>query len=731
MTGRLIAFVAVVLSLNQFADAQPLADRVPSDAVIYVGWAGADSMGPGYDGSHLKAILEAAEVKRIVDEVIPKLLERVAQEEPQAGEVTKLMSDVAGPMWRHPTAVYVGPIDMTNPREPMPRFALLCEAGEDAPALKQQLDDLLAKVGENKPMPMEVRTSGNLVAFVVGKTPELDAVIDGKTQAKALLTAKPFAEAMSGQKSPVMAAYVDAEAVVKFIDAAVAKGNDAKAKEKWPAARDALGLRGLKRLSFSQGFDGKDWGTHVFVEAPAPRQGLLAAMEAQPVSDAALKSIPSSATVAGVARMDLAGVFDGIREAVAKLDKDGKREMEDGMKQVNELLGLDFRQDMLAPLGNEWSYYIAPEITGRGPLGVVVVNRLKDAAKAESTSDKLKDVANKAIARQADPNVHFAFKQAKVGDLTVHYLATPFVTPSWVIRDGNLYIGLYPQLVAQAAGHVSSEGKSILDNESFIALRKRLGGEKAVSVQFYDLPKSAPSSYQVWLLVSSLGKFGDLLGVDTPVVLLPPLNKLMEHLTVSGAVTWVDDKGWHFRGVTPFPGATTIASETAGLMDVQSSALMASILLPSVTRAREQANRVKSASNLRQIGQGIMMYANEHKGRFPDDLAGAMGDNLLTVHVFVNPRTKTAVPRGLEGDALKKWVNESSDYVFLGKGKDYRVGAEVPIAHEKPQGLADGLNILYGDGHVEFLMMPQATQVLEKARQGGPDREANPNRRKE
>jgi prepilin-type N-terminal cleavage/methylation domain-containing protein/prepilin-type processing-associated H-X9-DG protein len=46
-------------------------------------------------------------------------------------------------------------------------------------------------------------------------------------------------------------------------------------------------------------------------------------------------------------------------------------------------------------------------------------------------------------------------------------------------------------------------------------------------------------------------------------------------------------------------------------------ALLISILLPSLNRAREQANRVKCASNLRQIGQGIQMYANENKGNFP------------------------------------------------------------------------------------------------------------------
>jgi prepilin-type N-terminal cleavage/methylation domain-containing protein/prepilin-type processing-associated H-X9-DG protein len=62
-------------------------------------------------------------------------------------------------------------------------------------------------------------------------------------------------------------------------------------------------------------------------------------------------------------------------------------------------------------------------------------------------------------------------------------------------------------------------------------------------------------------------------------------------------------------------------------------ALLISILLPSLNRAREQANRIKCASNLKQIGLSIQIYANENKGGFPrtyfqaDPTPTLQGDN--------------------------------------------------------------------------------------------------------
>src|SRR5262245_55345399 len=46
-------------------------------------------------------------------------------------------------------------------------------------------------------------------------------------------------------------------------------------------------------------------------------------------------------------------------------------------------------------------------------------------------------------------------------------------------------------------------------------------------------------------------------------------------------------------------------------------AVLISILLPALSSARRQANSVKCQSDLKQIGQGFVLYASDYKGVWP------------------------------------------------------------------------------------------------------------------
>jgi prepilin-type N-terminal cleavage/methylation domain-containing protein len=55
-------------------------------------------------------------------------------------------------------------------------------------------------------------------------------------------------------------------------------------------------------------------------------------------------------------------------------------------------------------------------------------------------------------------------------------------------------------------------------------------------------------------------------------------------------------------------------------------ALLISILMPALSGARRGAEKVKCSSNLRQIGQGLLLYANDNRGLYPRTVASNTGN---------------------------------------------------------------------------------------------------------
>src|ERR1017187_8509536 len=54
------------------------------------------------------------------------------------------------------------------------------------------------------------------------------------------------------------------------------------------------------------------------------------------------------------------------------------------------------------------------------------------------------------------------------------------------------------------------------------------------------------------------------------------------------------------------------------LVGVAISAILAAMLLPALSRAKQKAYRAACLSNLKQVGIAFSMYRDEFQGRFPD-----------------------------------------------------------------------------------------------------------------
>lgn len=65
-------------------------------------------------------------------------------------------------------------------------------------------------------------------------------------------------------------------------------------------------------------------------------------------------------------------------------------------------------------------------------------------------------------------------------------------------------------------------------------------------------------------------------------------------------------------------------------------AVLAALLLPALSRAKAQAHGMQSLSNVRQLGIGWVLYADEHHGRLPYNLGGSGGGKAPAQKTNVN-----------------------------------------------------------------------------------------------
>jgi prepilin-type processing-associated H-X9-DG protein len=124
---------------------------------------------------------------------------------------------------------------------------------------------------------------------------------------------------------------------------------------------------------------------------------------------------------------------------------------------------------------------------------------------------------------------------------------------------------------------------------------------------------------------------------------------------------------------------------------------------------------VPSQQNLRDFSQATRLYANDNRGRLPITRGLLFPGYNVTPEDFLSPRTTTpAPPAGLTEEELRAWIDASTDYIYLGAGRrDHRTPV---VAYENPAEMSLGLNLLFGDGHVEFREMRWALETIASAK---------------
>jgi prepilin-type N-terminal cleavage/methylation domain-containing protein/prepilin-type processing-associated H-X9-DG protein len=151
--------------------------------------------------------------------------------------------------------------------------------------------------------------------------------------------------------------------------------------------------------------------------------------------------------------------------------------------------------------------------------------------------------------------------------------------------------------------------------------------------------------------------------------------------------------------------------------------ILAGMLLPALSKAREKGRRANCINNLRQIGLGIALYADMYNSMCPtigspSDKADANFNLLTNVinsgRIFRCPSDKEKIPKATfaGGDALTpqnlsygyaaklKW-QDSADSILAWDRRNADIDKNSSWKPDAPHG-SEGGHLLFLDGHVQF-----------------------------
>jgi len=492
----------------------------------------------------------------------------------------------------------------------------------------------------------------------------------------------------------VLLTHIGVQKALRFIDAF---GREDGADEEMDMVRAVvkeLGLSGVKTVTERVGFSGADVVVHSLVEMPTPATGLPGTFK--PVNPAWFRAVDGRAVQAGALNWDVAATYDLAMRVVKMVSPDDiYPEIQGGIEELESAIQCRIREGLLKSLSGPALYYTLPAgMMTEAPMGgFVAIAKLSDAELFEQTMTSL----GKFISAESDGGLQISSQKQDDGR-TVHTwavapLAFAQVMPTWSVADDHVVLGSNGALCSLGVKQLASkgaDGKSLADTDGFKKIRPQLP-QNLISLTYADsavqFKQMRMQLQQVWPLLT----MGAMQAKIKLPVMLPALDHIADDMTPSVQYSYFGPEGLHshYRG----PGLEVSTGAIAG------SAVGAGILMPALSRARNQARRVASMSNLKQIGLALHMWAEDNDGRFPDELGKLEPYVSGGSRVWESPRK----PVGFEGPS----------YLYI-PGQTRKMDYHNMLVYENPAFCRDGVNAVFLDGHVEFLKPDEFRRKLEE-----------------
>ncbi len=730
-----LSIIAMLASISPAA--VPMAKKVPENALVYVGWAGQSLT---FKGSMFGQLLDEPGVKELFGTIKTAATNATKmtndQDAPAIFESLWAMGSIA---WQKPAAVALLDIKIprqggknaapaAGPKDPTPEGFILIDLQKDKAAFDVHFQKLLGLIGEKAKFsrvtignlsyhntstpvgPCSMGYVGNFFFLSIGDgvPTKIASVVNGKS--RSLANSAKFAAAMkevAGQNVQ-MAYYVDVPRLLTIAEK-LTPVDSPDGKNKFREIVKAVGFDGVTAIAGASNIVDRGFYEKCRIFSPAPHRGLLMAAAGKPLGAGALAGIPADADLVVAMNINPSKVLAEIKQIASAIDPNARKELEEGLSEACEQLGLDVDKDLLAYMGDQWTLISAPSLGGT-ITGTVLTVQLKDAEKFSASLAKIEEQVGKMIA--GNPNrrrgLRGTIRKYKSGEVEVHYVSMagsrdPMpVAPAWAVHKGKLYLAAFPQVIAAAVG--GTKEKPLTQSPAFAAFRKRVSPNASI-LTYTNTPSLVRQFYGVVLAggtagINALGQFAPALKPE----MLPPLPKVEKYIWPDISAVSSDAKGITIESYGSMPGGGLLSSNFSPLRQ----GLGTSIALPALWSAKRSARQALSGANLNGIGKGILIYQAENDDQLPPDLVKLI-ESGQPAQLLVSPSSGRKLRKDSKGKPMPPF-----DYVYLGDGLTNAPGGLIMV-YERPEFNGNrGTNVLYVDYHVAWRTMDQFKRDLAK-----------------
>ncbi len=721
-----LTWAAFVGSGTSVAGAAELAGSMPKESVLYLEWSGADAVREAYAATALGRLWAEPEMQRFAAELekgVNRLM--VAPQGPPQLKPVAMGLQMAKPflqhVWHHRVALSVIGTEMTD-TGPSVAAVMAVELGPDGAGFTTALQGLINMVTVQVPKkaetigeytfqrmdvpyfpPIRFGAVGDVFVVTMGADVLKNVLAVKGGSAPALTSDERFAAARrklgSTPANTHLTLHLDLvrlrEQVKPFL-----LGHTGSAEFPPPVATllEELGVNGMSTLTYTGQFADGGLRSAAFLAAKGPAKGLLKLFEAKPLADEDFHAVPADAPFFHVCNFDLSGAYDEAVRIAGALVPQAVAEFTSAFEKNT---GMKLREDVIALFNDGWAFFDAPNHGGLWITGLTLVVEAKDSEAFVNMLDRVVGVIQKQAGEKNLSLKNYEHNGSKIHYVTITAGPVP-VAPAWGTHGNRVVIALFPQMVAQTLDQMAAPNvkeRCVLANPDFARGRKLLPPATS-SLGYLDTRSGVADLYKLFLPAATAGySFAAANGIPLDVATIPTLPVVTRHLfgDVCGASHDADGVMLVSHGPLPLP----VPSIGAG-GGVAGSAMMVSVLLPSLSLARELSKRAVSNANLKGIGLSCQIYAFEHQEQFPSDLETLVTDGNVSRKQLISPLDPRYPPPG------------GCSYVYFA-GQSMKSNPRNVLAYE-PDFAGEGGNVLFVDGTVEWIKPPRFQQVIDETR---------------